>query len=368
MSDGRFKDIKNENLRILQEEIKNGASVLRSLPTTVSLSTDLRCNLRCPMCVRRLYDDDEHGNNLVIEDTYFLKFAEQVFPAARILQLNIAGEPLMSVKLDLELELAEHYGLKLDVVTNGTLLGADMDRLNRIVWNAAYISVSLDSPVRRTYEAIRVGADFSQVVKNLMLLRDFRRLMPSDRAPMFIINMVLMKRNLHEVERMIRLVKDIGADCLRIRDLMVLRDAMKPESLEGRGSEVVRVLSKAMDLARRLRVNVSPPPSSGIGFVGDQGNDRYAPLCSSVAMSRPDWCFYLWDRVYIDGNANIFPCCSPTHEVVGSMKTHDFRDIWNNDAYQAMRRMFLGGPAYPVCEKCAASGYLRTIIVPADKQ
>lgn len=367
MTKERYQSVKEENVCLLHADIAGRSSVLRARPTMVCLSTDLRCNLRCPMCIRRLYEHDEHGKQLVIEEKYLIKFAEQVFPTAKILQLNIAGEPLMSAQLGLELELAEEYGLKLDVVTNGTLLGADKERLNKILWNSAFISVSLDSPVRRTYESIRVGADFQQVMDNMRLVQECRRLMPGDRRPLFNINMVLMKRNLGEVQQMIRLAKDLGADCVRITDLLVHDDSMKAESLAGNKREVLHVLSEAVKLARRLKVSVSTPPSCGLGYVGGREGDTYGASWTAVSAVHPDWCFFLWTRVYIDGNANIAPCCAPLHAVAGSIKTDDFDDIWNNEAYQAMRRTFLGGPSHEICSACAStpSGYFYSTSIPA---
>lgn len=158
-----FDAIKENNYTTLQEDIKEMRPMLRAYPPFVGLGTDALCNLQCVMCIQRLFDNKDLASLTPIEDKYLIKFAEQVFPTAKILQLNTAGEPLMSMTLDLELELAERYGVKVEVITNGTLLNSKEGSFEKLTRNVSSILFSFDSPVKETYESIRRGAVFRRL-------------------------------------------------------------------------------------------------------------------------------------------------------------------------------------------------------------
>jgi len=341
---------KEKNAAELQKDIAGRHIVLNSYPPFVGLATDCRCNLKCVMCIQRLHDlknlNDQEANP-PIEEKYLIKFADQVFPTAKLVQLNTAGEPLMSARLDLELELAEKYRVKVELITNGILLNAVKGRFERIVRNASSIQFSFDSPFKDTYESIRKGSNFSMVIENMRLLHGLRAKLPVNRRPFVTIGMILLKRNVHEIQQMIRLAKELEIDHLNLANLIVHTKEMKSEVVDYRSKEVTDALDNAVKLAEALNVHMSVPPYAY----------KVSPSTSNPPKKTFHLCPFLWERVYIDAQANIFTCCEPTHPIAGSLKDSDFGQIWNNATYQAMRSTFLNGPAHPVCENCISSGY-----------
>ncbi len=93
----------------------------------------------------------------------------------------------MSKHIELEMELAEKYGLKLDVITNGTLLNIKKGRLQKLARNAKAVQFSFDSPIKKTYESIRLGlgADFDQVVENMCLFQKYPNELDIEDRPSF---------------------------------------------------------------------------------------------------------------------------------------------------------------------------------------
>ncbi|MDD5438779.1 MAG: radical SAM protein [Candidatus Omnitrophica bacterium] len=334
---------KKNNYRHYQDDLIYRRTALRSLPIFVGLGTDHSCNLTCIMCINRLTDKIKRSP---IEEKYLIKFADQTFPTARILQLNTAGEPLMSKRLDLELELAERYGVRIDLITNGTLLNAKKGRLDTLVRNAFSVQFSFDSPFRKTYESIRIGADFSEVVENMRLFQKFRLGLPPAERPVFNIGMVIMKRNLHDLAQMIRFTKDMRADRLLVSYMIPHTNAMEHEALDVTGEEPNKILRDAMALAEKLNVTLCLPVSywAAGGQVQQKKTFKY--------------CYFLWERAYLDNNGDIFPCCEPSHPVAGSIKDTDFGEIWNGGVYRSMRASFSGGPPHTLCGTCITSGYL----------
>lgn len=347
-----LKKLKEKNKQLLEQDINEKRYLLRAYPPFVGLATDARCHLRCIMCIQRRGDYKELFNSPTIEEKYLIKFAEQVFPTAEILQLNTAGEPLMSRHFDLELELSEKYQVKLDVITNGTLLNSKKERLQEICRNAKSISFSFDSPIKETYESIRINADFDQVVENMRLYHKYRNQLTLKERPSFCITMVLMKRNLDELLHMVRFAKDIGADHLSVSRMIVHTKEMEDESLDIYKQKVNHLLSEAKELAKNINLSISIPPLYEINSEPEVKERNVDTLQNQNTEKSLKSCPFLWERVYIDAGANILVCCEPSHPIAGSIKNNDFQDIWNNLIYQKMRRTFTGGPPYEPCFKC----------------
>lgn len=362
INEKKLQKLKEQNKLLLEQDINENRYILRAYPPFVGLGTDTRCNLRCIMCIQRLHDK-ESLNRPTIEEKYLIKFAEQVFPTAEILQLNTAGEPLMSRHFDLELELSERYQVKLDVITNGTLLNTKKGRLEKICRIAKSISFSFDSPIKKTYEPIRIGAEFDQVVENMRLFHKYRTQLTLNELPSFCIVMVLMKRNLDELLHMVRFAKDIGADHLSVSHMFVHTKDMEDESLDSCKQKVNHLLSEAKELAKNLKLSISIPPLYDINPETESRGRNVNNFQNQNSEKPLKHCFFLWERVYIDSRANILVCCEPSHPTAGSLKDKDFQEIWNGNIYQAMRRTFTGRFPYKLCYECATSGYLTTMML-----
>jgi len=260
----------------------------------------------------------------------------------------------MSRLLPTEIDLAEKYGVKLEVNTNGTLLNVKKALFAKIVKNASSIAFLFDSPVKETYESIRIGADFSETVENMRLFQEFRNSMPLSERPYFFIKMVLMRRNLNQVIKMVEFAKNMGVDSVHISHVLIFREEMQQEALEDSKENVNNTLLMAEQFARDLQMSLVIPPL--FNLEASETKKQIAEIKQKEESFKR--CSFLWGRVYIDGNANIFPCCEPSHPVVGSIKDKDFEEIWNGELYQAMRKTFTGGPYYKLCYDCVKTGYL----------
>lgn len=346
-----FKKIKEENARLIEQDIREKRHILRALPTGIALGTDATCNLRCIMCWQRLEDQKKIRAAPTIEEKYLIKMAEQTFPTAERLQLNVSGEPLLSRRLDLEVDLAESYGVQLEIITNGTLLDAAKPKIKRLIRNSCSISFSFDSPIKKTYESIRIGADFNQVVKNMKLFQKFRNKLPASQRPYFHIMMVIIKNNIEEVPQMVRFAHDIGADTLHIIHDSINTGSIRGLSLEKFKTESNLILLSAELLARKLKFNVRIPS------LYEVTPSRLEPKKTITH------CPFLWKRAFIDANADIFTCCTYSYPIAGSLKKDDFYQIWNGKQYQMMRKNFTVGPNYKRCKVCVESGFLERVII-----
>ncbi|HNX81358.1 MAG TPA: radical SAM protein [Candidatus Omnitrophota bacterium] len=348
---------KESNWALLWDDFRQGRHVVRGFPVSVHLATDAACNLHCPMCWQR----GPAGliKPPLIQEEHLIKFARQTFPTAKNLELNISGEPLMSRLIDLELALAEEYGVKILLTTNGFFLNAKKSRFLTLMRNIGEITFSFDSPHKKTYLSLRVGSDFEKVVENMRLFQYHRNRLSGNPRPYFNISMVLMKRNFMELPAMVAFAKKVGADRLIVHAMTVFTPQMAHEALHYNEPALISAAVKAQTCARKVGIELAYPmllrkALAQAACAGSCQNPAGEPQVSP--------CRSLWFRSYLNALAQIVTCCAPPHPVMGSLQENDFEEIWNNAVYQRMRQGFLKKPLSEICALCVKEGIYCSIV------
>ena len=177
-------------------------------PRFASVETTMYCNLRCPMCLQYQNGTTVTGPHMRMDD--FETVAHALFPVIERFQPSVSGEPLMSKNLDRMLELAGAYGVRVEYYTNGTLL---VDRvIERVLPTLGRLIVSFDGATKETFEYLREGAEFEQVLANLERLMTAVRALPEDRRPLVGFACTLMERNVRELPELVELAQRLGID------------------------------------------------------------------------------------------------------------------------------------------------------------
>ena len=359
----KFLELKKRNRALCKSDMELKNEVVSALPCMVLLATDSICNLKCIMCFQRRYDELRNQFQATpLDEQTFIKFAEQVFPAAEALQLNIAGEPLLSRTIDLEIEYADKFAVKLDIITNGCFLDADYKNIDKLLSNAQTISFSFDSPIKNTYESIRIGADFKRVVENMFFFKKYRESINSQERPGFHITMILLKRNLDEVLPMIDFCKALGVDHLNIASLVASNEGIKAEMIDDK-VKANNVFLAARKRAAEKKLAISMPPFYPINADLHEGDPKGVGTKSASSEEELKFCCFLWERAWIDMNGNIIACCSGANPIMGNIRDNNFKEIWNGEKYRKLRRTFIGKEGDPGCYACAKEGYLSKSVV-----
>ena len=195
-----------------------------AFPVNLDVSVTNHCNIKCTMCTRtiaradmELWNSgkffDPHLQYLDL-DTYKKVIDEGVDKGLYAVHLTgHDGEPTMHKQLPEMIEYAKKKGI-IDIYTHSNaVILHKRNLIDRILDAQPHrIVFSVDSPVKETFESIRVGAKYDQVVSNI---RNFikRKKERGLKFPIVKVQMVVMKKNEHEVELFKELfVDDIGAD------------------------------------------------------------------------------------------------------------------------------------------------------------
>jgi len=200
----------------LTESIRN--SVQRKDPmlpvefARVKLDTDLRCNLFCVMCRK---------DRILTTENQITKFAiKSLSPHwSHIKELSpaVAGETLFipEIKALLMSRRLIRNNIGLELVTNGTLFSESL--WEKIKHNRfSFVKVSADSLKKETYERIRRGADYEELMKNISFISGLRRQGHIEKTQL---TAIAMKSNLDELAEFIRFGKKFDFDIVKFLGL-----------------------------------------------------------------------------------------------------------------------------------------------------
>jgi pyruvate-formate lyase-activating enzyme len=141
-----------------------------SSPRTLEFDIHNTCNLECVMCTgeRSSRIRSRRMGEPPIPNPYDEAFLDQIEPfLPQVVQMRFAGGEPFLIKLyyDLWERIAERFPrMQIMIVSNGTIAN---DRVIRLLERLdVTLDVSIDSIHKSTYESIRVGASFDEVMDN----------------------------------------------------------------------------------------------------------------------------------------------------------------------------------------------------------
>jgi MoaA/NifB/PqqE/SkfB family radical SAM enzyme len=379
-------------------------------PRFASIETTRFCNLSCRMCVQFNDGTTVSGPHMPIEE--FERIASSLFPFVERWQPSVSGEPIMSRDFDRMVALAQQFGVKGEVFTNGTLLDERMFDL--LAQNIGSLVVSFDGATKDTFEFIRVGAQYGAVLgKVRQLVEHCRTVLPADRQPLFGMNCTLMEPNIRELPELVRLASSLGLDHVSCYHVFPVTAEMKAWSLAHHVELARRCIDEAFavaeELAFALRVEALDHITSttALGLDGERAlsardgvveglelrevnfsrrrswpamdteseagravvERRAAALTGSGFPVRRSgdgsvprapiwWCDFLWNKTYVAIGGDVRPCCVHGMPVLGNLLQQPFEDVWNDEPYRVMRQRMVGRNPVPACRGCM---HIRTL-------
>ena len=320
------------------------------LPASVQVEVTGACNLRCRMCLVRYRPPLGRRNGSLPSETF--RVVVDALPALHTLTLQGLGEPLLAPDLLDMIRLAKARGIAVGFNTNGTLLSPVLAHA-LVGLGVDWIHVSLDGAEAATHEAIRDGADFAAIVRNL---RELARLVAElgVERPEIAVVFVAMRRNVAELPALVRLVAGCGVRRVRVQNLShsfgdtdpagayaAIRDFTAREALWADAGDASRAFAAAADVAAAA------------------GVDLRVPRLAERAAARPrgvPGCEWPWKSAYVRHDGKVQPCCMLMGEdraILGDLHEAPFLEIWNGPRYAAFREALLGASPPEPCRGCS---------------
>lgn len=169
----------------------------------VDVSFDSTCNLHCKSCRREVMID---RSNLPLDIAR--QVAEDLVPNARRVTIAGYGEVFFS-KAYTHILSGTYPNVRLLILSNGVLFTMDQWRRIKGRFKEISLSFSIDAATKETYEMLRRGGKWENVIRGLETASDLKR---RGEISLFFINFVVSRDNYREMPAFVQLGIDMGCD------------------------------------------------------------------------------------------------------------------------------------------------------------
>jgi MoaA/NifB/PqqE/SkfB family radical SAM enzyme len=300
-----------------------------------------RCNLRCPHCTKNIFADQWIDGDM---DMATFRAISRAFPYLKQVYIDAWGEPLLHPGFWEMAAMGREAGCSVGITTNGTLINNEVAL--RLAEAVDVIGISIDGATAGTFESIRQGANFRQVVEGVRALVAARRELRDDGYPLVSLLFLKSRRNIHELPDMVDLAGELGADEVIASNLTYVakpgHEILRAYSLQGASPEYLAIVEEARKRAKDwgLGLRIYPLEPKRVGFC--EARPLEALHISWDGFVSP--CVYLtlpvrgdtMDKVH-EGESYRIPMTR-----LGNVNEMDLLDIWNSEAYRKFREPFAG--------------------------
>lgn len=316
--------------------------------TKIYIEPTVACNLDCITCFRNAW---EQPLGRMTEETF-----ERIFQSLQAMNpipdvyFGGIGEPLFHVKTIEWVRRIKELGVKVELITNGTILTEKKSR-ELIDAGLDVLWVSLDGATPESYEDVRLGAELPAVIENLRRLVKMRA--PGHYPkPEIGVAFVAMKRNIAELPQIIQIGKSLRAKYFSVSNLQSATSEMQADQLYQRatrdiaymqGEHLPQISLPKMDFNEDTRDALFQVFNSGlkVNYAGNNwgGANDVCNFVESGTMSiawtgevSPCWPLMHTHTNYLHNKLRR----SKKH-IVGDVNQQSLAEIWLNPQYLAYR-------------------------------
>jgi len=208
ISDGSYRYCNEHQCSYIKSD-----AVLHGQPDRIQhlrLAIDDSCNLRCPSCRKDMvFHKQGSAYNLGI------RLADRVndwlHDYEHPIQVHIGsdGDPFAShVYRHFMEQTPERDNIKYSILTNGLMFKEFHARVPHVINNLNELGVSIDGATKDTYEKLRLGGKWDKIIEGLESIAEQKQ----KNNFTFILHFVVQKENYREMETIIDLGEQYGAD------------------------------------------------------------------------------------------------------------------------------------------------------------
>jgi len=326
------------NRELNEIEIKMRKTILNSRPKMLVMVLTNRCNLRCIMCSRVYPGGDYTLPFELVKEIY------KLFPYLEDIDLQGGEVFLVDYFESLFRKINEYPYMCKRIVTSGLLIDKYWSDILSEAKNVD-LTYSIDAVTKDTYEKIRKGAKFFNLLKSINLMNGARSKDDSDIQ--LKINAVVMRSNYKELNLFPEFCKRYNFQHLR---LDFLRPDVVPQEdiFFNRDNSALSYLRKCIseikDICKESNIGFEYTFES---FISKPMQEKQGPCINDRQPGLK--CKLPWKKLFIDTGGIIFPDCLCKHSV-GNIED-PIEETWNNEKMQLYRQKLSCGLIDDWCSK-----------------
>lgn len=313
MNEEYIRKIKQENLDKIA--IYRRKLYEKPILKDLFLEVTLRCNARCEHCGSSCGDviqkDEISGEDL----KRTLSDISKKYNANEILLNVTGGEPLVRKDLFDIMKYASSLGFRWGMTTNGILINDEI--INKMIeTNMETISISLDG-LKETHESFRkVPNSFDKIIGNIKKLQK----VPSIKIVQ--VTTVANKKNIHELEDVYKLMKDLNIVSWRVINVDPIGRAKNNNDILLEKDDYKYLFNFIKEKREENLMNVEYGCSHYLGIdLEKEIRDTYFLCTAGLYVAS------------ILSNGDIFICPDVERRkefIQGNIKKDNFVDVWEN--------------------------------------
>jgi MoaA/NifB/PqqE/SkfB family radical SAM enzyme len=330
--------------------------------TKVYIEPTVACNLDCITCFRNAWDQPI---GRMTEETFenIFNSLKQMDPIPDVYFGGI-GEPLFHVKTIEWIRRIKELGVKVELITNGTILTEKKSR-ELIDAGLDILWVSIDGATPESFGDVRMGAELPNIIANMKRLVKMRE--PGHYPkPEIGVAFVAMKRNIADLPEIINIGKSIRAKYFSVSNLQPPTEDMQADRLYTQATRNIAYLNSV----RLPRISLPK-----MDFNEDTRDALFAVFNSGLNVSYAgnnwsganDVCnFVERGTLSIAWTGDVSPCWPLMHthmsylhnkpriakkHIIGNVNQRGILDLWLDPDYLAYRER-LHNFAFAPCTFC----------------
>lgn len=321
------------------------------------------CNLACIICeehspysrfkaellaktgMKHRRMDRETLDNLILEAVQL--GVREIIPSTM-------GEPLLYRHIDRFFELAEKYGYKVNLTTNGTFPSRSIEEWAKmIIPNTSDVKISWNGSTPEIYESVMTKGNYSQACISLAYLVNYRNQHFAKTGYYCSISLqtTFMSHTMEDLPELVEFAAKQGVDRVKGHQLWAHFDEIKNLAISSK-AEYIQQWNTIVEKCYALAAQCPKPDGSLLRL------DNFYPISSKadgVEMMGNDYvCPFLGQELWVSATGKISPCCAPDQQRstlgdFGNVRDKSLSEVVNSPEYQHLLRHY---HEKPVCQAC----------------
>ena len=327
-----------ENIKLNQKEFEGNKLILESYPTNLYIEITRNCNSLCRMCARSFgpVEFKTYNKKFNMSFEFFKKIANKFFSTAKEVDLRGFGESTMLPDFEEFVDYALKFDPQYILVTNLTVKNDKLWR--KLIKNNFVIGISIDAATKDTYEYIRRGSKFENMICNLELISPM--IDSKDEKVFFMV--CVQKDNINELCEIVKLANKYNIFEVELNPVGKPEFSIKSLPKE----EVKNKIIEVIELAKKLGIKLTMSGSLGFYEIEEQNGLQ-------------EKCVRPWAYTYITYDGKIGPCNHRFNPplVFGDLKKTSFEEAWNSIGFQLFRSTIHTKDRFEKCNWCYENRY-----------
>ncbi|SMC45397.1 tungsten cofactor oxidoreductase radical SAM maturase [Sporomusa malonica] len=295
------------------------------------------CNYSCITCIRHSWTDKMGDMSMEVFNKLFEDM--KALPDLKCVHFGGFGEPLTHPNILEMIGKCKEIGLSVEMITNGSMLTPTVAN-SLVELGLDWIFVSLDGPDDDSFETIRPGASYEEVVQNIEYLQKLKKQKRTIK-PELGVEFVATKTNIKKLPAMPALTDRLGAHKFIVTNVLPYHESMKDEILYDTGLDLNSFGRESTFLSMKAAPNMQLRTARHCRFV-----ENKAMAVTWQGNISPCYAFMHTYTCYIMGRKKDMIAHS-----FGNVKERSLEEIWTDPAYARFRWMARTSD-YPSCTDC----------------